>query len=295
MRIPTHLQILRRIILTNSFLLVNSIRIAIQNHNAPIHFNDIMEDSKMRAAGLNILLLLLSMTSKIMRKGIQKIYTEVAETYESINHVLTFGLDILWRKKALRNIRPAKDQLWLDVCSGTGEMTRNLSEKADASTIIHSVDFSFPMLSRATKKKYKNAVYFSIADVAHLPFPDATFDLIAISFSIRNLNLNRDELMLHLKEFYRILKPGGQFINLETSQPSSKFLRKIFHIYIQKIVRPVGSLLSGSKAGYGYLAYTVPRFYPPEELASLILEAGFSKVKFHPTFLRLAAIHCAKK
>jgi demethylmenaquinone methyltransferase/2-methoxy-6-polyprenyl-1,4-benzoquinol methylase len=235
------------------------------------------------------------MGGKIMRKGVQKIYTEVAETYESINHVLTLGLDILWRKKALRTVTPAQAQYWLDVCSGTGEMTYNLSRMADASTTIFSVDFSFPMLSRAIKKTYKTTVHFTIADVAHLPFPDATFDLVTISFSIRNLNLNRDELLAHLGEFYRILKPGGQFINLETSQPSSRHLRKIFHFYIRKIVKPVGSFLSGSKAGYGYLAYTVPRFYPPEEFSSLILEAGFSKVKFHSTFLSFAAIHLATK
>jgi demethylmenaquinone methyltransferase/2-methoxy-6-polyprenyl-1,4-benzoquinol methylase len=230
-----------------------------------------------------------------MRKGVQRIYTEVAETYESINHVLTFGLDILWRKKALRAITPAGDQRWLDVCSGTGEMTQILSQKANASTIIYSLDFSFPMLSRAMKKKYKHAVHFTMADVAHLPFPDATFDLITISFSIRNLNMNRDELMAHLQEFYRILKPGGQFLNLETSQPSSKFLRNIFHLYIRKIVLPVGSYLSGSRAGYGYLAYTVPRFYPPEEFSALILESGFSKVRHRSTFLRFAAIHLATK
>jgi demethylmenaquinone methyltransferase/2-methoxy-6-polyprenyl-1,4-benzoquinol methylase len=230
-----------------------------------------------------------------MRKGVQKIYTEVAETYESINHVLTFGLDILWRKKALRGITPTDGERWLDVCSGTGEMTRNLSQKANDSTEIYSVDFSFPMLSHATKKKYPNPVHFTMADVAHLPFPDATFDLVTISFSIRNLNINRDELLVHLKEFHRILKPGGQFLNLETSQPSSKFLRTIFHTYIRKIVRPVGSFLSGSKAGYGYLAYTVPRFYPPEEFSSLIQMAGFSKVEFQVTLLRFAAIHWAQK
>ena len=230
-----------------------------------------------------------------MRKGVQKIYTEVAGTYESINHILTFGLDILWRKKALRDRSPSRDENWLDVCSGTGEMTQNLSRKADGSIHLYSVDFSFPMLSRAMEKKYDSIVHFAIADVAHLPFPDATFDLVTISFSIRNLNLNRDELLAHLREICRILKPGGQFINLETSQPSSKFLRKAFHFYVRKIVRPVGSLISGSKAGYGYLAYTVPRFYPAEEFSSLILEAGFSKVEFQSTLLRFAAIHRATK
>jgi demethylmenaquinone methyltransferase/2-methoxy-6-polyprenyl-1,4-benzoquinol methylase len=230
-----------------------------------------------------------------MRKGVQKIYTEVAEKYESINHILTFGLDILWRNKASREITRAEGQYWLDVCSGTGEMTRNLSQRANASTKIYSVDFSFPMLSRAKKKNYKHHVNFAIADVAHLPFPDETFDLVTISFSIRNLNLNRDELLAHLREFYRILKPGGQFLNLETSQPSSKFLRQIFHFYIRKVVRPMGSLLSGSKAGYGYLAYTVPRFYPPEEFSSLLLEAGFSTAEHRSTLLRFAAIHIVTK
>ncbi|MEE9502361.1 MAG: ubiquinone/menaquinone biosynthesis methyltransferase [Candidatus Aminicenantaceae bacterium] len=230
-----------------------------------------------------------------MRKGVQKIYKEVAETYESINHILTFGLDILWRNKALREITRAEGQYWLDVCSGTGEMTRNLSHRADASTKIYSVDFSFPMLSRAIKKNYKHPVNFAIADVAHLPFPDETFDLVTISFSIRNLNLNREELLAHLREFCRILKPGGQFLNLETSQPSSKFLRKLFHFYIRKIVRPIGSFLSGSKAAYGYLAYTVPRFYPPEEFSSLLRQAGFSRAKYRSTFLSFAAIHLAHK
>lgn len=230
-----------------------------------------------------------------MRKGVQKLYTEVAETYESINHILTFGLDILWRNKASREITRKEGQYWLDVCSGTGEMTRNLSQRADASTKIYSVDFSFPMLSRAKKKNFKHHVNFTIADVAHLPFPDETFDLVSISFSMRNLNLNRNELLAHLREFYRILKPGGQFLNLETSQPSSKFLRKTFHFYIRKVVRPIGSFLSGSKAGYGYLAYTVPRFYPPEEFSSLILEAGFRRAKHRSAFLRFAAIHLATK
>jgi demethylmenaquinone methyltransferase/2-methoxy-6-polyprenyl-1,4-benzoquinol methylase len=230
-----------------------------------------------------------------MRKGVQKIYTEVAETYESINHILTFGLDIFWRNKASREVLRTEGQHWLDVCSGTGEMTRNLSRRADASTKIYSVDFSYPMLSRAKRKNYKHPVNFAIADVAHLPFPDETFDLVTISFSIRNLNLNRNELLAHLREFHRILKPGGLFLNLETSQPDSKFLRKIFHFYVRRVVRHLGSLLSGSKAGYGYLAYTVPRFYTPEKFSSLLLEAGFLKTKHRSLFLRFAAIHLANK
>lgn len=230
-----------------------------------------------------------------MRKGVQKIYTEVAQRYESINHILTFGMDMSWRRRAVREITHTKGQYWLDVCSGTGEMTRNLSRRADPSTEIFSVDFSYPMLRRAREKSYTRPIHFTLADVAHLPFPDETFDLVSISFSIRNLNLNREELLTHLREFYRILKPGGQFLNLETSQPSSKILKKLFHFYIQKIVRPVGSLLSGSQAGYGYLAYTVPRFHPPDKFSSLLCQSGFSSSNYRSLLLGIAAIHLATK
>jgi demethylmenaquinone methyltransferase/2-methoxy-6-polyprenyl-1,4-benzoquinol methylase len=230
-----------------------------------------------------------------MRKGVQKIYTEVAETYESINHILTFGLDIFWRHKAVQEISRTDGRRWLDLCSGTGEMTLNLSRRAGPSTEIFSVDFSYPMLKRAREKTYKQPIHFSIADVAHLPFPDEMFDLVSISFSIRNLNLNRKELLTHLKEIYRILKPGGQFLNLETSQPSSKILRNLFHLYVNKFVRPVGSLLSGSKAGYGYLSYTVPRFHPPDEFSSLLIQSGFSKSSYRTLFWGIAAIHLAIK
>lgn len=202
---------------------------------------------------------------------------------------------MLWRRKASRKISRTVGQNWLDVCSGTGEMTRKLSQRAEVSTNIHSVDFSFPMISHAKKKNYKHPIYFTIADVAHLPFPDESFDLITMSFSIRNLNLNSEELSVHLREFHRVLKPGGQFLNLETSQPKVKLLRNIFHFYIKNVVRPVGSLLSGSKAGYGYLAYTVPRFYPPEEFSSLLKDAGFSSARFRSLLLRFAAIHWATK
>ncbi|MGD8535635.1 MAG: class I SAM-dependent methyltransferase, partial [Candidatus Aminicenantes bacterium] len=134
-----------------------------------------------------------------------------------------------------------------------------------------------------------------LADAACLPFPDKTFDIVTISFATRNINPRKDVLIDHLKEFYRVLKPGGFFINLETSQPSVKMIKALFHLYIKLAVKPIGYFLSGSKAGYNYLSSTIPRFYPPEEFSSIIREAGFPQVTHRPLFFGVAAIHSAQK
>lgn len=230
-----------------------------------------------------------------MRKGIQKIFSEVAETYELINHVLTFGLDILWRKKAAREAVRAKGFLWLDVCSGTGEMAHNLSRRADEKVKIVSVDFCHPMLAKASEKRAIPNLSFVLAESNRLPFPDMAFNLVIISFATRNIYPNKGVLNTHLKEFYRVLKHGGHFVNLETSQPSVKIIQKLFHLYIKLAVKPLGFLLSGSKAGYRYLSLTIPRFFSPEEFSSILRKAGFTRVTYRSLFFCVSAIHTAIK
>ena len=230
-----------------------------------------------------------------MRKGIQRLFCDVAKTYELVNHVLTFGLDIIWRRKAAREASKKGGSYWLDVCSGTGEMALNLSRMADESVKIISVDFCHPMLERGREKRNIPNLSPVMADAGQLPFADRTFNLVTISFATRNINPNREILLVHLKEFQRVLKPGGHFINLETSQPSSRILQKLFHFYIKLAVKPLGYFISGSKAGYSYLSSTIPRFYDPEEFSSIIQESGFSRVTHQRLFFGIAAIHSAKK
>lgn len=234
-------------------------------------------------------------TDMTIRKGVQKIYTEVADTYELINHVLTLGLDIRWRKKAARIAATHCGTLWLDVCSGTGEMAQTLSGLACDGVRIFAVDFSFPMLKKSMQKTFTNCISPILADAGILPFRDGSFDLVTISFATRNLNLRKKILESYIQEFNRVLKPGGFFINLETSQPSVKILRQFFHLYVRWFVRPVGWILSGSKAGYRYLAFTIPRFYPPDEFAEILRHSGFSEVEYKRFFLGVSAIHVAKK
>lgn len=230
-----------------------------------------------------------------MSKAVQRIFSDVPRTYELVNHVLTFGLDILWRKKAARIAASEGGKLWLDVCSGTGEMAIYLSRLGGQNTKVIAADFSLPMLHKISEKPEASGIFFTLADAGALPFPDNTFDLVTISLGTRNLNVRRENLIRCFREFHRVLKPGGRYVNLETSQPPSGIVRKLFHFYVRLVVRPLGSLLSGSKSGYSYLAYTIPRFYPAAELAEILREAGFGQVTYERLHFGLAAVHKAVK
>ncbi|MBS3818085.1 ubiquinone/menaquinone biosynthesis methyltransferase [bacterium] len=230
-----------------------------------------------------------------MSEGLKKIYPHLAPTYELINHLLTLGLDIRWRKKAVQEAARTKGHLWLDMCSGTGEMAQLLSQKAPKGVSIISSDFCLPMLQRAFHKKYSSLVYFALSQANQLPFPDNSLDLITISFATRNLSPSRTLLNAHFQEIYRILKPGGRLVNLETSQPSSWSIRRLFHFYIRLTVIPIGTFLSGSKPGYKYLSSSIPRFYSPDEFQAVLYQQGFKRVKYKSFFWGTTALHIAEK
>jgi len=219
----------------------------------------------------------------------------VSTTYELVNHILTLGHDVLWRRRAARIAAAPGGTQWADMCTGTGEMAVYLSRLAPCETTIHAIDFSLPMMAEAMKKPEARNINFVISDVKALDFPDESLDLVTISFATRNINLNRDVLIQTFAEFCRVLKPGGRFINLETSQPSSLLIRRLFHFYVKLFVKPVGGLISGSNTGYAYLAHTTPRFFPPEELSDIMCRAGFKNVIYRKLLFGVAAIHQGMK
>jgi demethylmenaquinone methyltransferase/2-methoxy-6-polyprenyl-1,4-benzoquinol methylase len=219
----------------------------------------------------------------------------VPKTYERVNHILTFGLDIVWRKRAAGIAAAGGGGRWIDMCTGTGETAIYLQRLASAGTVVYGLDFSLPMLKEATRKPAAGNIRFVASDVKCLPFADGSFDLVTISFATRNINLSRDILVRSFAEFHRILKPGGRFVNVETSRPSFPPLRKVLHAYVKLIVRSIGSRISGSKPAYTYLSNTIPRFYSPEELAGIMRQAGFVEVSFRRQLFGVAAIHQGMK
>lgn len=227
--------------------------------------------------------------------NIKTIFRGAAGTYEITNHILTFGLDILWRRKAAIRALDSGGRFWLDLCSGTGDMAISLRRFAPDGVSIVASDITMAMLEKAASNPGAKMIRFCIADSGDLPFPDNTFDLVTISFATRNLNVTRDELLRYFCEFNRVLKPGGTFINLETSQPRSSVIRYLFHAYIKIFVAPIGYMISGSRVAYKYLSYTMPRFYTAEQLSDILLEAGFTKVGFTRMTFGISALHTAVK
>ncbi|MBI2854165.1 MAG: ubiquinone/menaquinone biosynthesis methyltransferase [Chloroflexi bacterium] len=230
-----------------------------------------------------------------MTKGIQKIFSEVSRTYELVNHVLTMGLDIPWRRQAARIAVSDGGRKWLDICTGTGETAVYLDRLSRGKAHVVALDFTPGMLRTAAAKKETGRISFVLGDARALPFADASLDLITIAFGTRNININRDTLLRCFRDFTRVLKPGGRFVNVETSQPQSRIVRWMFHSYIGLVVRRIGGLISGSSAGYSYLSHTIPRFYDAEDLADILLESGFSSVDIQRRFFGIAAIHVAYK
>lgn len=222
---------------------------------------------------------------------VQGVFSEVPATYELVNHILTLGLDIVWRRRAARIAAAASGGQWADMCTGTGEMAVYLSRQAPKGTKIYAIDFSEPMMAKAAKKPQAKHIHFVVSDIKALPFPSESFDLITMSFATRNINLSKDILVQSFAEFYRVLRPGGRFVNLETSQPSSSVIGRLFRLYIKLFVKLIGSRISGSRAAYAYLAKTIPRFYAPEELADIMCRAGFQEVTFQKLMFGAAAIH----
>jgi len=226
-------------------------------------------------------------------RPLRELYTELADTYEKANRILTLGLDRVWRRKGARRAARGGGAVWLDVCAGTGEMAQALSRLAPAGTRIVALDFSLPMLSYARSKAMAAPTSFVLGDVKKLPLADASVDLVTVSFATRNLHLSPDVLAATFREFRRVLKPGGRFMNLETSQPRLRIARALFHAYASVVVRRVGHRLSGSREGYAYLAGSIRTFYGARELSAILREAGFSPVKATPLLFGAAAVHLA--
>lgn len=222
-----------------------------------------------------------------MSRAIQKMYEPISANYERINHLLTLGLDIGWRKKLIRLAAAHGGSRWLDMCTGTGETAVGLYKKTGAEII--GVDFSAEMLAEARKKP--EPIEWVEADADSLPFPDHHFDGITLSFATRNLNENRAVLIDRFRGLRRVLKPGGPFLMLETSQPTNPIIRLGFHGYVKGFVKPLGNGCSRTRGAYDFLAASMLRFYSADKLADILREAGFEVQAIHPLLFGAAAIH----
>src|SRR5271156_37112 len=227
-------------------------------------------------------------TEREASQRVQQMFSRIAPRYDFLNHLLSFSLDRLWRRRVARLFRRTlrrTDARILDLCCGTGDLTFALErvrvhELRDATahrTPLFGSDFAQPMLDRAHQKAlaHGRSAIFTTADALHLPFADSSFDLITTAFGFRNL-VNYEA---GLREFARVLKPGGQIGILEFSEPGVGLTAAVFRMYFRQILPRIGAAISGSKDAYSYLPGSVAQFPTSGELAALMKRVGFAEVK----------------
>jgi demethylmenaquinone methyltransferase/2-methoxy-6-polyprenyl-1,4-benzoquinol methylase len=211
---------------------------------------------------------------------VREMFDGIAPRYDFLNHFLSFQMDRLWRRRAVRRFRTLLEKPGarvLDLCCGTGDLAIALSAHAKAT--VFGADFSHPMLVRAIEKSHRAAGAnsghapraFLQADALAMPFADYSFDLITVAFGFRNLaNYGHG-----LNEMFRLLRSGGQIGILEFAEPSGAFFKRLYRFYFRRVLPRVGGSISGNRSAYGYLPDSVRKFPSPSELKGMITAAGF--------------------
>ena len=209
------------------------------------------------------------------KKFVRHIFDDIADRYDFLNHLLSLGIDIYWRKKFIKLISLNNNSKILDVATGTGDLSIEILANYPESKII-GLDISPKMLEVAQKKinKKKLTTYTLVeGDAENLPFEDNSFDCVTIAYGLRNLGSPQRGL----EEFNRVLKDGGELAILEFMEPKSNFLKRVFGFYFNSILPRVGALFSNSKA-YRYLPESVKNFMNNKELEETLQKTGFKKL-----------------
>lgn len=217
--------------------------------------------------------------------------------YDTINRIFTGGMDNKWRLQAARECLADKPGKILDLACGTGDLAVTIAEMADYPAEITGLDFSEMMLEIARWKAETSGkqITFTEGDAANLPFAENYFDCAGISFAFRNLTYRHPNAGKHISEVLRVLRPGGKFVIVESSQPKNWLIRQLDHLYVRTFVYWIGWWISGNRGAYRYLGNSAANYFKPEELQDILLKAGFSKVSYRRLFLGAAAIHIAIK
>lgn len=210
------------------------------------------------------------------RKGpeVARMFDAVAPTYDLLNHMLSFNLDRLWRRAAVRELAPRDGAVILDLCAGSGDVALLLARRSGARVI--GADFSAAMLEAARGKARRAGVPLPLvrADAMALPFRSGVLDGITVAFGVRNF----EDLDAGLREMARTLKPGRRAVILEFSEPRGSLFGRLYLFYFRRVLPLVGRLISGRPGAYAYLPATVSVFPGPEGVSRRLEQAGLAPV-----------------
>ncbi|OIQ00003.1 MAG: hypothetical protein AUK55_02170 [Syntrophobacteraceae bacterium CG2_30_61_12] len=217
-------------------------------------------------------------------KRIGGMFDRIAPTYDLLNHLLSAGMDLWWRRQAIGALRLRPGMRVLDVASGTGDLAFAALGRQPGVRVV-GVDLATAMLVRAVAKRRRRGIEAGryqvlCGDAMKLPFPAEAFDAAMIAYGIRNV----PDLDAAFLEFKRVLKPGGRLCILEFSMPGSALFRALYLFYFQHVLPTLGSWVSRDHEAYDYLPASVGAFQTPRELARRLQDHGFQMLALRPLF-----------
>ena len=228
------------------------------------------------------------------KEQVTEMFDNVAGKYDLLNHVLSGGIDIYWRKKALSMLKNNTNRLVLDIATGTGDLAIEAHRMLKPEKII-GVDISSGMLEEGRTKIKKlgleDKIEMQLGDSEKLHFDDNTFDTVIVSFGVRNF----ENLLKGLSDMNRVLKPGGTCLVVEFSKPKNYFFKHAYWFYSTKILPLIGKLISKDRSAYTYLPESVKAFPDGEDFLQVYREAGFKETRAVPLTFGICSVYIGKK
>jgi demethylmenaquinone methyltransferase/2-methoxy-6-polyprenyl-1,4-benzoquinol methylase len=218
---------------------------------------------------------------------VHRAFSSIAPRYVLANHVLSLGIDLAWRRRVARAVRDSGARLVLDVATGSGDLARTVRDLVPGVRVV-GADFCAPMLAEARKRGLQDLV---VADGLRLPFADGTFDALTIGYGLRNMA----DWSGALREFARVLKPGGLLAVLDFSLPRSPWLRAPYRLYLHRVLPLVAGLLTGNREAYAYLGESIERFPSGDQMLDLIEGSGFEKARWNPQSGGISSVYTARR
>ncbi|WP_347050280.1 bifunctional demethylmenaquinone methyltransferase/2-methoxy-6-polyprenyl-1,4-benzoquinol methylase UbiE [Flavobacterium olei] len=227
------------------------------------------------------------------KEQVTQMFDTISGNYDNLNRVISFGIDIKWRKKVLKIVSDKKPKVILDIATGTGDLAI-LMAQTNAEKII-GLDISAGMLEvgkkKVEEKKLSNTIDLVLGDSENMPFEDNYFDAITVGFGVRNF----ENLEKGFGEILRVLKPNGVFVILETSVPEKFPYKQGYNFYSKNILPLIGKLFSKDNDAYGYLSESAAAFPYGEALNNILRKTGFIDVVAMPQTFGVATIYSASK
>ena len=225
---------------------------------------------------------------------VERMFDQIAHSYDFLNHILSLGIDRSWRKAAIDSLKPYAPQRILDVATGTGDFALMAVDRLHPQSLI-GADLSEGMLSVGREKVERagksDVITLQKEDCMALSFEDNTFDAVTVAYGVRNF----EDLDRGLREMLRVLKPGGRLVIIELTSPVRFPMKQLFWLYAHVWMPIVGKLVSRDSRAYSYLPATMEAFPQGEVMQGIIEKAGFQSVKFRRFTFGLSTLYTAEK